>query len=81
VDYCFIVVRQFGNGVIRCQGDCLRCEYFGEFFGFYSEGLQAEELPDENDKRAATTKRNLLYDLAYGIGRGVHGLKKKGKVK
>ena len=81
VDYCFIVVRQFGKGVIRCKGDCLRCEYFGEFFGFYSEDLQAEELPDENGKKAATTKKTFLYSFAYSIGRGVHGLKKKGKVK
>ena len=81
VDYCFIVVRQFGKGAIQCQGDCLRCEYFGEFFGLYSEGLQAEELPDENSKKVATTKSNILYNFAYGIGRGVHGLKKKGKVK
>jgi excisionase family DNA binding protein len=81
VDYCFIAVRQFGEGVIRCQGDCLSCEYFGEFFGFYNEGLQAEELPEDNDKRAATTKRNVLYKFGYGIGRSVHRLKKKGKVK
>lgn len=81
VDYCFIVVRQFGKGVIRCRGDCLRCGYFGEFFGLYSEELQAEELPDESGKKADTVKRNLLYNFAYGLGRGVHGLKKKGKVK
>ena len=81
VDYCFIVVRQFGKGVINCQGDCLRCEYFGEFFGFYSEDSQAREQSDENGKNIAAAKRNFLYNFAYGIGRSVHGLKKKGEVK
>jgi len=81
VDYCFIVARQFGKGVIHCEGDCLKCEYFGEFFGVYSEDSQAREQSDENGKSAATAKTNFLYNFAYGIGRGVHGLKKKGKVK
>jgi len=81
VDYCFIVVRQFGKGVIRCKGDCLRCDYFCEFFGLYNEELHAEELSDETDKNTTTTKRTFLYNFAYGLGRGVHGLKKKGKVK
>ncbi|MFC1675475.1 helix-turn-helix domain-containing protein [Planctomycetota bacterium] len=81
VDYCFIVVRQFGKGVIHCKGDCLRCEYFGEFFGFYGEDSQGQEQSDENDKNIAIAKRHFLYNFAYGIGRGVHGLKKKGKVK
>lgn len=81
VDYCFVVVRQFGKGVIRCKGDCLNCEYFGEFFGFYSKGPQAEEPPDEHNKKTATAKRNFMYNFVYGIGRGVHGLKRKGKVK
>lgn len=77
VDYCFIVVRQFGKGVIRCQGDCLNCEYFGEFFGFYSEGSQAEEPYDEKSKKTTTEKNNFLYNFAYSIGRGVHVLKRK----
>ena len=81
VDYCFIVVRQFGKGEIHCEGDCLKCEYFGEFFGFYGEDSQAREQSDANGKSAAAAKMNFLYNFAYGIGRGVHGLKKKGKVK
>jgi len=81
VDYCFVVVRQFGKGVIRCKGDCLNCEYFSEFFGFYSKGPQAEEPPDESSKKAVTAKKTFMYNFVYGIGRGVHGLKRKGKVK
>lgn len=77
VDYCFIVVRQFGNGVIRCQGDCLNCDYFGEFFGFYSEISQAEEPSDEKSEKTTTAKKKFLYNFAYGVGRGVHVLKRK----
>ena len=79
VDYCFIVVKQFGKVVINCKGDCLRCEYFGEFFGFYGADSQDREQFDENDKKIAIAKRNFLYNFAYGVGRGVQGLKKKGK--
>ena len=77
VDYCFIVVRQFGKGVIRCQGDCLNCDYFGEFFGFYSESSQAEAPSDEKSEKTTTAKKKFLYNFAYGVGRGVHVLKRK----
>ena len=77
IDYCFIVVRQFGKGVIRCQGDCLNCDYFGEFFGFYSEGPQTEEPSDEKSKEATRGKRNFLYNFVYSVGRGAHVLKRK----
>ena len=77
IDYCFIVVRQFGKRVIRCQGDCLNCEYFGEFFGFYSGSSQAKEPFDEKGKKTAAEKKNFLYNCAYSVGRGVHVLKRK----
>jgi len=76
-DYCFIVVRQFGKGVIRCQGDCLNCDYFGEFFGFYSESSQVEEPLDDKSKKTAVEKKKFLYNFAYSVGRGVHVLKRK----
>ncbi len=81
VDYCFIVVKQFGKGVIRCKGDCLNCEYFSEFFGFYNKGSLAEEPTDENSKKTVTAKMNFMYHFAYRIGRSVHSLKRKSKVK
>jgi len=77
IDYCFVVVRQFGKGVIRCQGDCLNCDYFGEFFGFYSKSSQVEEPLDDKSKKAAVEKKKILYNFAYNVGRGVHVLKRK----
>ena len=35
-DYCFIVVQKYAKGVIPCQGNCLECSYFTEFFKFDS---------------------------------------------
>lgn len=81
VDHCFMVVRQFGRGVINCQGDCRMCEYFGEFFGLIEDREQTEEQADGSSKRTADAKGGFLYNVAYGIGRGVNGLKRKGKVK
>ena len=77
VDYCFEVVRQFGKGVISCKGDCLNCGYFEEFFSFYRERTQQEEPYDEKTKKAEKEKKNFLYNVAYGVGRGVHVLKRK----
>ncbi|MHC4172281.1 MAG: MerR family transcriptional regulator [Planctomycetota bacterium] len=77
VDYCFIVVRRFGKGVIRCQGDCLNCDYFAEFFGFYNESSQAEKPYDEKSKKTTAEKKSFLYNFAYGVGRSVHVLKRK----
>ena len=39
-------------------------------------------LKEENDgAQKKRGKKNFLYNFAYGVGRGVQGLKKKGKVK
>ncbi len=75
IDYCFVVVQQFGKGAIRCKGDCLNCGYFDEFFSSY--GKRAElEVPRGGKSRGSTAeKRNLLYGFIYGLGRGVHNLK------
>lgn len=75
IDYCFLVVRQFGKEVIRCNGDCLNCGYFDEFFSFYKERAPIEEPRDKESKEATREKRNFLYSFGYNVGRGVHGLK------
>ena len=77
IDYCFIVVRQFGKGVIRCKGDCLNCGYFEEFFSFYRKRTQLEEPYDKKSKKATKEKKNFMYNFAYGVGRGVNVLKRK----
>jgi len=76
IDYCFVVVRQFGKGMIRCQGDCLNCDYFGDFFCFYSRSPQVKEPLDDKSKKAAE-KKKFLYNFAYSVGRGVNVLKRK----
>jgi len=82
-DYCFEVARQFGKGVIRCTGECLDCGYFQEFFSFHSERAQLKETCDKRSKKATkskeatTEKKNLLYSVVYGAGRGVHQMKKR----
>jgi len=81
VDYCFEVVRQFGKGVIRCKGDCLNCGYFEDFFSFYRKRTQLEEPYDKKSKKATKGKKDFLYNVAYGVGRGVNVLKGRSKVK
>jgi len=81
IDYCFMVVRQFGKGVIRCKGDCLDCDYFGEIFGSCSKTTPVKEPCDKKSKEATIEKRNFLCSFAYSVGRGVHVLKERRKVK
>jgi excisionase family DNA binding protein len=77
IDYCFVVVRQFGKEIIRCEGDCLNCSYFERFFSSYSERTQFEEPRDKKSKEANTEEKKSLYSLVYGVGRSVHGIKEK----
>ncbi len=77
VDYCFEVVRQFGKGVIRCEGDCLSCGYFEDFFSSYRIKTRLKEPYEKKRKKAAKEKKNFLYNFAYGVGRGVNVLKGK----
>lgn len=77
VDYCFEVVRQFGKGVISCEGDCLNCGYFEEFFSSYRKRTQLEEPYDKKSKKATKEKKKFMYNFAYGVGRGVNVLKRK----
>jgi len=77
---CFVVVQQFGKGVIRCKGDCSHCAYFKEFFHFYSKRTRPEESQNKQSKPVATgpaidEKKGLLYNLIYGVGHGVHEVK------
>jgi len=77
INYCFVVVREFGKEVIHCEGDCLNCDYFEEFFTSYSESEQPIETRDVESERKAKDKRSFLYNFAYGVGRGIQGVKVK----
>jgi len=75
INYCFTVVREFGKEAIHCKGVCLNCDYFEEFFSSYSKSKHSNETYDKKAEVAATERKNLLYTLIYGFGRGVHGVK------
>ena len=78
-EHCFALVRQFGKGMIGCEGDCLSCGYFDEFFSYYSSGAQLEALRDRDmqSKKAIREKRGFLYSFIYGVGRGVCRVKER----
>jgi len=67
IDYCFVVVRQFGKGVIRCMGDCLSCGYFEKFFGSHSKSRSFEETSDGKSAEVAADKKNFLDNFIYDI--------------
>jgi hypothetical protein len=71
------VVREFGKEVIHSKGDCLACDYFEEFFGSYSKSEQLNERHEAKSEKATTNKKNFLYYFAYGVGRGIQGVKGK----
>ena len=77
IDYCFVVVRQFGKEIIRCKGNCLNCGYFKEFFSIYGKRERPEEACDEKSEETAGEKKNFLHHFAYGVGHGVHQLNQR----
>ena len=77
INYCFVVVREFGKEVIHCQGDCLNCDYFEEFFTSYSRSEQLNKTQDAEIERTAKDKKSFLYNFVYGVGRGIHEVKEK----
>jgi len=70
IDYCFVVVRQFGKGVIRCMGDCLSCGYFEKFFGSHSTPAELQQASGRRALEAATEKKNFLDNFIHGIAQG-----------
>jgi excisionase family DNA binding protein len=52
-----------------------------------SDGTDGEKEPgnrstsDDDHNRAKTKKRNFLYIFGYGVGRGVHALKERSKIR
>lgn len=73
IDYCFVVVRQFGEEVIRCKGDCLNCGYFNEIFN----KSKKIEKPSEGKIDITKEKKDFLYHFGYNVGYSVQGLKEK----
>jgi excisionase family DNA binding protein len=77
INYCFVVVREFGKEMIHCRGDCLNCDYFEEFFSPYRKRVQLNETHEAEDRKETTGKKGLLYNVVYGVARGVHEVKEK----
>ena len=77
INYCFVVVRKFGKEVVRCEGDCLNCDYFEEFFRSYRKSEQLNETHEYKGEKVATDKKSFLYNFVYGVGRGIQGVKGK----
>jgi excisionase family DNA binding protein len=77
INYCFLVVREFGKESIHCEGDCLNCDYFEEFFSNYNNKVLHNEISDAEDVKLTKDKKKFLYSFAYSFGRGVKGLKGK----
>ena len=75
IDYCFVVVRQFGKGVIRCMGDCLSCGYFEKFFGSHSTSTERKRTSDGKSGEATTEKKNFLDNFIHDIAQGGDGIK------
>ena len=73
IDYCFVVVRQFGKGVIRCKGDCLNCDYFNEIFN----KSKKIEKPSDGKIDIIKEKKDSLYHFGYNVGYSVQGLKER----
>jgi len=72
-----VVVREFGKEVIHCKGDCLNCDYFEEFFSSYSKSEQLNETHEAKGVKVAKDKKSFLYNVVYGVARGVHEVKEK----
>lgn len=70
IDYCFVVVRQFGKGVIRCMGDCLSCAYFEKFFGSHGNAAAIEATPDGKSMGATAEKKNFLDNFIHDVAQG-----------
>lgn len=77
INYCFVVVREFGKEVVHCKGDCLNCDYFEEFFSSYSKIEQLNETEDGESKKRAKDKKSFLYNVVYGVGRGIQEVKER----
>jgi len=75
IDYCFVVARQFGKGVIRCMGDCLSCAYFEKFFGSHSNATAIEATPDGKPMGVTNEKRNFLDNFIRNVGQSNDSIK------
>jgi len=71
------VVREFGKEVTHCEGDCLNCDYFEEFFSSYRKSEQLNETHEAKGEKVAIDKKSFLYNFVYGVARGVHEVKEK----
>ncbi|NQV33773.1 MAG: excisionase family DNA-binding protein [Phycisphaeraceae bacterium] len=81
--HCFMVMRHCDPNTIGCRGRCFACAYFKEYFGERNEQGSIETDPRPKPDRAKlsiqTSEKTVLQSMAYCLGKGVHGFRKKGK--
>jgi excisionase family DNA binding protein len=65
IDRCFAVVRQFGKDLVSCKGECLRCTYLEEFFEFYKQKADDQEITHGSREEAATSKGAMIDHMRY----------------
>ena len=75
INYCFVVVREFGKEVIHCESDCLNCDYFEEFFTSYRKNEQLDETHDAESEKRTNDKKSFMYNVVYGVGRSIQEVK------
>ncbi len=77
IEYCFVMVRQFGKEVIRCKGDCLSCAYFEKLFRSYDANAQPKAAIEGETPSNSDGRRNFRDSFAYSVGKGVRDLRKR----
>lgn len=83
--HCFMVMRHCDPNAIGCRGRCFGCAFFKEYFGQrHDQGpAETETVSKVNQSKLSTqpSDKTVLESMAYCLGKGVHGFRKKGKDK
>jgi len=81
--HCFMVMRHCDPDAIGCRGRCFGCAYFKEYFGPRNErgSFETEGRPEQSKLSTQSSDKTVLQNVAYCLGKGVHGFHKKGKDK
>ncbi|UCC95292.1 MAG: helix-turn-helix domain-containing protein [Candidatus Omnitrophota bacterium] len=78
IDYCFLLAREFGKGVVCCEKDCLHCDYFNEFFNKKKKAEESQKVEHiEMNEKVTEGKKNFFENFSYSVGLGMQGLKKR----
>jgi len=76
VDHCFILVKQFGRERILCEGNCMDCGYFLDFFK--EKGGETDARSGRSGKGKSYGKKNFfLQKISYTTGHNLNRLVSK----